>query len=279
MKAMLKRSFLICLLCLLSLGYGLALGATRDRSAVVVSSKPEGASVFHYLRGAYYFLGYTPIELTKDDLDGKVDTRILLVKYGYKQNLVDLSLDGGNQLYELRPVGLPYLLSDEGASSKYSGCRARVSETIQKLIHRGNENQIDLQLPARWAEIGGNTRLVVMASLLNHDDISAIRQAERRDKEEAIAHVKDLVGPITKQLINEFGQLDCLQYFVLIVAYHEKGLKVDFTPYEQYWTATSSMMIGNREIITTAIGATTEFDQGMVVINKKHSFVFSHKLH
>lgn len=273
---MLHRSFLLCVLCL---SYGLAFGATRDSSAVVVSSQPEGASIFHYLRGAYYFLGYTPMKVTKEDLDGKVDTRLLLVKYGYNQSLVDLSLDGGNQLYELSSAGEPYLLSDEGVSSKYSGCRARVSETIQKLIHQGNKIQIDLQLPARWSENGGNTRLVVMASVLNHDDISGIKQAERRNNEAAIAHVNKLLAPITKELMGEFGQLDCLQYFVLIVAYHEKGLKVDFTPYEQYWTATSSTRIGNREIITTAIGATTELDQGMVVINKKHSFVFSHKLH
>ena len=224
-------------------------------------------------------MGYTPLEVTKNDLDGKVDTRILLVKYGYNQHLVDLSLDSGSRIFELRSVGQPYLLSEEGASSKYSGCRASISETIQKLIHKGNKDKIDLQLPARWAENGGRTSLVVFARLLDHDDISSLKKSERRDKEEALASAENLLKPTTRQLINEIGQFECLQYLVVIATYHDKGLKMDFTPYQEYWRAESSMVIGNTKYTTTTIGTTTELYQDMVLINKNPTFVFSYKLH
>jgi hypothetical protein len=268
-----------CILCFLCLDIGIGLGAASERNALVVSSKPEGASVFHYLRGAYYFLGYTPLEVTKNDLDGKDDTRILLVKYGYNQSLEDLSLDGRNRLYELRPVSQPYLLGEKGTSSKYSECRAKVGERIQKIINQGNRNQIDLQLPAIWAENDGKTKLVVLANLLNHDDIVAIRKAERRDKEEAMADVENLLSSVTKQLIPEFGQLDCLQSLLLIATYHGKDLKIDFTPYKQYWTATSEIVIGDTKYITTAIGSTIELQQDMVVVNNNRTFLFEYKLH
>jgi uncharacterized protein YcgL (UPF0745 family) len=268
-----------CILCFLCLDIGIGLSATSDRNALVVSSEPDGAGVFHYLRGEYYFLGYTPLEVTKNDLDGKDDTRILLVKYGYNQSVMDLSLDGRNRLYKLRPISQPYLLCEKGASSKYAKCKTQVSGRIQKIIYQGNRYQIDLQLPASWSENGGKTKLVVLANLLNHDDIVAIRKAERRDKEEAIAHIKSLLSPVTKQLIHEFGQLDCLQYLLLIATYHGKGLKIDFTPYTQYWTATTTSVIGNTKYITTAIGSTIELQQDMVVVNNNKTFLFEYKLH
>ena len=268
-----------CLLCIIFLNVGIGLGATSDKNALVVSSKPEGAGVFHYLRGAYYFLGYTPLEVTKKDLDGKDDTRILLVKYGYNQSLVDLSLDGRNRLFELRPVGQPYLIGEKGDSSKYSECRSKISDRIQKIIDQGNRNQIDLQLPARWTENGSRTKLIVLANLLNYDDIDAIKKAERRNKEEAIAHVENLIKPVTKLLMHEFGELNCLQYLLVIAAYQDKGLKMDFTPYEQYWTATTSVVIGKTKYITTAIGSTIELQQDMVIVNKNKTFLFEYKLH
>lgn len=269
---------IFCLLCFLYLDIGIGLSAASDKNALVVSSKPEGASVFHYLRGAYYFLGYTPLQVTKDDLDGKDNTRILLVKYGYDQSLVDLSLDGRNRLYELRPVSQPYLLAEEGTSSKYSKCRAEVSEKIQTMIYKDNRNQIDLQLPVRWAENGGKTKLVILANLLNHDDIVAIRKAERRDKEEAIAHVENLLRPVTKQLIHYFGQQDCLQYLLLIAAYHDKSLKIDFTPYTQFWTTRTELAFGNTKYIRIVTDSTIELQQDMVVVNNNKTFLFEYKL-
>jgi len=270
-----------CIICFLFLYIGTSFGATDDRDTMVVSSKPEGASVFHYMRGEYCFLGYTPLKITKNDLNGKNDTSILLVKYGYNQRLVDLSLDGKNRLYDLGPVDQPYLLGEEGASPKLSDCKAKVSERIKKIIYQGNRNKIDIQLPARWAENDGKTKLVVLINLLNYDDIAAIRKAERNDKEEAIALFENFLRPVTKQLIHEFGQLDCLQYLLIIATYHHKGLKLDFTPYEQYWTTRSEYLdrSSNTKYITTTTGSTIELQNDMVLVNNNKTFLFEYKLH
>jgi hypothetical protein len=269
---------ILCLLCVLCLEVGVAVGAASSRDASVLSSEPEGASVFHYLRGAYYFLGYTPLGITKDDLDGKEETRILLVKYGYNRSLVDFTLDGKNQMYKLNPAGQPYLLTEEGVNSKYSACRSKVGETIQNTISQGNRSQIEFQLPLRWAEDGGKRKLIVLANLLNHDDIIAIGKAERRDKEEAFALVEKFLSPVIKPLINQFRQLECLEYLLLIVTHSGKRQKMDITPYRDYWTATTSMVIGNTKIITTAIGSTVELQKDMVVIKNEKTFLFEFKL-
>jgi hypothetical protein len=272
---------ILCILCFLCLDMGIGLGATSDKNSLVVSSKPEGAGIFHYLRGEYYFLGYTPFKVTKNDLDGKDDTRILLVKYGYNQMLADLSLDGKNRLYELRPVSQPYLRGEEGTSLKSSVCNAKVSERIKKIINQGNRNQIDVQLPAKWTENGGKTKLVVLVNLLNHDDIAVIRKAERRDKEEAISHFENLLKPVTKQLIQEFTQLDCLQYLLLIATYRYKGLKINFTPYEQDWTTRLEHIdfYNNKKYIYTYTGSTIELQKDMVLDNKNKTYIFEYKLH
>ncbi len=263
-------------LCFLVVGIGL--GAVSDGNALVVSSKPEGASVFHYLRGQYYFLGYTPLEVTKGDLEGKDDTRILLVKYGYDRSLVDLSLDGRDRLYELNPVSHPYVLTEGGGTSDSSGCRVKVGDRIEKIIAKGNRSQVDFQLPAGWAEDGGRRKLVQLANLLNHDDLMAIGKAERRDKEEAVALVENLVSPVIKPLLNEFSQLECLQYLLLIATYPRKGLKIEFTPYTHFWQKTTSSLIGNTRYITTVFGSTVELQKDMVIMNNEKTFLFEYKL-
>ena len=273
MKFTLKVFFcLMCLSCALD-------GFAGDRNSFLIKSDPDGASVFHYLRGSYYFLGNTPLQVSKEDLEGKTDTRVLLLKYGYKRNLVNLTLEDKIGLYRLKAEDQPYLHTGEDCSADSLKCRTKAAEAIHKIVKQKNKFQIDFKLPFRWAEDRGKRKLVVLADILDHDSITAIRKAESRDKEEALEVIRNLTAPALKPMIEEFAKVECLDKLFLVVTYAKKALQVDFTPYQSYWTATSYYDIGNTRYTTVAWGSTVELNQDMVLINNNKTYLFEYKLH
>ena len=55
---------------------------------------PNGASVFHKVRGKHYFIGYTPLKLTPDLLANKSRPHLLILKYGYQEISLTVNLAG-----------------------------------------------------------------------------------------------------------------------------------------------------------------------------------------
>jgi hypothetical protein len=273
MKFTIKIFFcLICLSCALD-------SVAGDKNSLLIRSEPDGAGVFHYLRGSYYFLGYTPLQVSRDDLEGKTDTRILLLKYGYKRNLVDVHLEDKSGEYRLKAEDQPYLHTGEDCSSNSLKCRTKIAETIHRIVKQRNKFQMDFKLPFRWAEDRGKRKLVVLVDILDHDNIAAIRKAESRDKEEALEAIRNLINPAFKPILEEFARVECLEYLFLVVTYAKKALQVDFTPYQSYWTATSYYDVGNTRYTTIAWGSTVELNQDMVLINNNKTYLFEYKLH
>lgn len=272
---MIKYLGLFCFLCTC---IGIDVGAASERNTLVVSTEPTDVGIFHYLRGGHYFLGYTPFEITRNHLEGKDETRILLTKFGFKRILVDFGFDGKDRLYRLTPIKPPYVLPEVGTNLKDSECRIRISDKIEKMIFEKHRSQIDIELPGKWAEVDGRRKLVILAHLLNYDDIAAIKSAERRDKDEAITLVENLLKPISKLLIQELRNLECLENLLLIADYKGRGLKIDFSPYRQIWTAETSYRIGNTIYKVSVQDSSLELQRDMVFINNEKTYFFDYKL-
>lgn len=244
-----------------------------------LSSKPNGANVYHYLRGNKHFLGITPFKVSKTDLAGKDSTRLLLNKFGFKQELFDIDVDGKKKTYTLKRQPPPYLQHESNSKLTHDACKARVANKIEKLIKISPRGMAGVQLPIRWVEQGNNTKIVVLAEVLNHTDVRKIKRMTRRDKDKAVELVEKLLSSTSKILLEQFKQQKCLNTVLLVGTYQDKGLTMDLTPYREHWTGKTEYTIGTTKYTRYAFGATVELQKDMVVTKKTKSFLFQYKLH
>ena len=133
-----------------------------------------------------------------------------------------------------------------------------LEKRITNLVQNGGANQINVQLPVRWVETDKGRKIVAIAHILNRDDIVNIKKAVRKNKDTAISQVEELIRPLSQKMISNFKDLGCLNRLLLIAIYQDKGIKIDFTPYRDYWTARSEYTIGNTTHVTTVWGSTIE---------------------
>lgn len=269
----------ISLACFLLLGSGAAYTAdTTGEPSFLISSVPDGAAVFQYMRGKNYFLGYTPLKVTKDDLHGKDNATIRLIRFGYKQKLLDLAVDDNNKTVALEPELPPHVVNQGEIPASLAKCKSEIDDAISNLTRKRITGQIAFQHPFFLSKTPEGSEITIVSTILNHSDIKKIKKIERMGGEGLIPYIERLISPAASQLIKEFEKLECLVTVAIVARYKHVGLKMEYTPYLKHWSRTSSYVVGNTQYTTTVYGSNTELDSDMKQTKEDKSIIIRYKL-
>ena len=243
-----------------------------------VASDPGSASVFHYFRGRYYFLGETPLRLTPEILENKAATELLVSRFGYQSKRFDIDVDGVDKVFELEASPARRIVAEDGHSIRSTECKDEADKIVNSLVADFRPKIFDVSLPLRWVETADGPRIVVIVNLLNRDDIVELKKIGRQDRDAVLNSVEALADPVSRVLVERFGRVDCLSTLLLVVNYKDKGLRLDFSPYRQYWSASTRYTVGNITYVQSAWGSTIELRKDMKLSSKEKSFFFEYSL-
>ncbi|MEM1262840.1 MAG: hypothetical protein AAGH76_10625 [Pseudomonadota bacterium] len=276
MRTILSNVFLACILApLASVSWALDLEKESD---FVLSTSPQGAAVFHYLRGKNLFLGYTPLKLSRDDLDGRQSARFRFLKFGYHEKLAKLPLSGLDTVSELEP-GLEFRLTGE-TTAELSTCSDEIKQVATGVAQAGMRSQLGFQYPFFLAETRDGVELRIVTKIVNQNDIKKIKRVERTKENDAqvAEFVASLVEPTVFPLITAVEALACVDAVAVVASLQVSGLKIDATPYEEVWASTSELYVGGSKIVTTTIGTEVKFSTDVVQTRKRKNYLFTYRL-
>ena len=162
------------------LAFGAALLMALSASpalAVELRTEPGQATVFQKVRGKYHFVGYSPLKLTPEKLQGKTFAELLVLHYAHtpKHQKVDI-------LTTPSPTTIVLTPNQPDPAQTLSECEAGIVSSLKKHFA---DTPIPLKLgtgPVVATDQGSKRFLFLGMQIIHYDDLYAIRRSKRHQQ-------------------------------------------------------------------------------------------------
>ncbi|MBT6490129.1 MAG: hypothetical protein HOK97_10235 [Deltaproteobacteria bacterium] len=209
--------------CLTLVGFSFLITfVTAPCFAQKIVTDPDGASVFHKVRGKHYFVGYTPLKLTPALLANKSRPHLLILKYGYQEAAVAVDLAENSTVHmQMTPAKIPV--------QKYTkACEENVLTTLQTSL-RSEPHSLHV-FPPVIVETQNDKRssLLVRVQVVNYDDAYAIRRTQRLDAAKVMSVVSQIVESTLMPFFQIASKADCFDKLQVDVEFKDsKRLRLE----------------------------------------------------
>ena len=238
-----------------------------------IETNPEGAAVFHKVRGKHKLLGYTPLNLKSFDVENKSSPRLVVLKFGYEQSSVHVDMT------QSAPVSIQLKPAKVAPQKEIASCTADILNTVEQYLATSNQPFHVLPLQIRSNSRTNENTLVMRFQVVDHDDSYQIKRTTRLARSALASVVSGLLDPVIKPILKLADKNHCLSFVQADVAFHaSKRLKLNTVMNRtggfasQSWLNNIGGSVYRTQVNYTWSGTNVSYEAG-IVVNKDDKIV------